>query len=178
MSASRVLNAYLNPVQLMDHSRFVADEVLAGRYPWVEYDEQSRWHQRLYRDPRIDVWLISWLPSQGTQLHDHGNSAGSFTVVSGTLTESVIEAGALVDRDWTRGNSVGFMAPYVHDVRNVHSEAALSVHVYSPPLATMNFYDLDSSGRLDLLATLATDDPEADAPKQTTPKKAAGRRAA
>ena len=39
------------------------------------------------------VWLLSWLPEQGTPLHDHGTSAGAFTVVRGTLTERVVAAG-------------------------------------------------------------------------------------
>jgi hypothetical protein len=36
---------------------------------------------------------------------------------------------------------------------------ALSVHAYSPPLTTMNFYDLED-GALHRFATLATEDPE------------------
>ena len=39
------------------------------------------------------VWLLSWLPEQGTPLHDHGTSAGAFSVVPGTLTERVVAAG-------------------------------------------------------------------------------------
>src|SRR5438270_11727550 len=80
---------FLNPVQLMEYSRFAAAEVLAGRYPYVRYTEGRRWHQRLYRDRRVDLWLISWLPSQGTELHDHGGSAGAFTVLAGELAEAV-----------------------------------------------------------------------------------------
>ena len=34
-------------------------------------------------------WLLSWLPGQGTGLHDHGGSAGAFAVVRGTLHERV-----------------------------------------------------------------------------------------
>ena len=64
----------LNPIELVEHARWFADEVRAHRYPYVQYDAENRWHKRLYRDPRLDIWLISWLPSQGTQLHDHGGS--------------------------------------------------------------------------------------------------------
>ena len=39
------------------------------------------------------VWLLSWLPQQGTPLHDHGTSAGAFSVVRGTLTERVLASG-------------------------------------------------------------------------------------
>jgi hypothetical protein len=155
----------LNPIELVDYTRFLADEVGAGRYPYVDYDESERWHQRLYCDRRVNVWLVSWLPSQGTQLHDHGGSSGAFTVLSGELSEAIYRPGrtnghALRDHQRSAGASVGFGTHYVHDVRNLGSAPAVSVHAYSPPLTTMNFYDVDEVGRLQRLATLATDDPE------------------
>jgi cysteine dioxygenase type I len=152
----------LNPIELVDYTRFVADEVGAGRYPYVEYDAEERWHRRLYRDQRVDLWLISWLPSQGTQLHDHGGSSGAFTVLSGDLTEAIYQPGRAALRDLRRssGASVGFSSRYVHDVRNLSEAPTVSVHAYSPPLTTMTFYDVDDLGRLQSLASLATDDPE------------------
>jgi len=104
--------ALLNAIQLVEFTRFVADEVRSGRYPFVEFDEQARWHRRIYRDQRVDVWLISWLPDQGTQLHDHGGSSGSFTVISGVLAESVYvrsgrAAGTLREREHRAGEHAG-----------------------------------------------------------------------
>jgi hypothetical protein len=152
----------LDPVQLVDYTRFVAAEVIAGRYPYVQYDSEQRWHQRLYRDRRVDVWLISWLPSQGTQLHDHGGSAGAFTVLDGELTEAIHQPGRATLRDLHRpaGDSVGFGRHYVHDVRNLSDRPAVSVHAYSAPLTSMNFYDVESDGSLSRLLTLDTEDPE------------------
>jgi predicted metal-dependent enzyme (double-stranded beta helix superfamily) len=163
----------LNSVELLDYTRFIAAEVRARRY-FVEYDEVRRWHQRLYRDQRVDVWLISWLPSQGTQLHDHGGSAGAFTVLSGELAEAIYQPGsapgrqpagrsagpALVERRRASGSGAGFGPHYVHDVRNVSRAPAVSVHAYSPPLTSMSFYDLHESGALRMLAKVATEDPE------------------
>jgi predicted metal-dependent enzyme (double-stranded beta helix superfamily) len=155
---------FLNPIQLVEYTRFVAEEVRAGKYPFIEYDADARWHQRIYRDRRVDVWLISWLPSQGTQLHDHGGSAGSFTVLSGELSEAVFvasgpRAGTLRERVHVAGRSVGFDAQYVHDVRNTSDRPAVSVHAYSRPLTSMTYWDLDA-GALAPIATLDTDDPE------------------
>jgi hypothetical protein len=150
---------FLTPLQLVEMTRFYADEVAGGHYPYVDYDPDERWHQRIYRDRRMDVWLISWLPTQGTQLHDHGGSSGSFTVLSGALTEAVAGRGTLRDHERPAGASVGFGARYVHDVRNLCTTPAVSVHAYSPPLTTMTFYDL-ADGKLETLASLATDDPE------------------
>lgn len=166
--------SYFNPAELLDYARFVSDEVSAGRY-LVEFDEAQRWHQRLYRDRRVDVWLISWLPTQGTQLHDHGGSAGAFTVLSGELAEAIYqpgvaptsgrvvprpEAAALVERRRLSGTGVGFGSHYVHDVRNLSDAPAVSVHAYSPPLTSMRFYDLDEAGELRQLVSMRTEDPE------------------
>ena len=155
---------FLNPVQLLDYTRFVAAEVAGGRYPYVRYDESERWHQRLYRDRRVDLWLISWLPAQGTQLHDHGGSAGAFTVLTGELSEAICHPAAgdarLVERVRRAGDGVGFGPHYVHDVRNLSDRPAVSVHAYSAPLTSMTYYDIDPDGTLSRLLTVATDDPE------------------
>jgi predicted metal-dependent enzyme (double-stranded beta helix superfamily) len=134
--------------------------VRAGKYPYIGYSADERWHQRVYRDQRIDVWLISWLPTQGTHLHDHGGSSGALTVVSGSLTEAVYSmASGLRDVERSAGRSVGFAGHYVHDVRNTAASPSVSVHVYSPPLTSMNFYDV-VDGALVPLASMPTDDPE------------------
>lgn len=159
---SRTADLYFTPLQLIDFTRFYAAEVRAGRYPYVDFDPDHRWHQRIYRDRRVDVWLISWLPTQGTELHDHGGSAGAFTVLTGTLSEAVVTGGRLHDNDRSAGDSVGFGARYVHDVRNLSDRPAVSVHAYSAPLTSMTYYDLDA-GRLEPIASIATDDPEPEA---------------
>lgn len=143
-----------------------ADEVREGRHE-VRSDADERWHVRLHCDEAVDVWLISWTTAQGTELHDHGGSAGAFTVVEGTLTESVwtgsTDAGALRDLDRAAGETVTFDERYVHDVRNTRGPVAVSVHAYSPPLRLMNFYDVAGT-RLERLASSWTDDPEIEAP--------------
>ena len=141
----------LRPAELAELTRFYADEVESGQYPWIEFDADERWHQRLYRDRRVDIWVISWLPEQGTRLHDHGGSSGAFTVLSGTLTESVPsgyqDARMRVrDTDRVAGSSARFGRHYIHDVRNLAPRPAVSVHAYSPPLAGMRRYELSQRG--------------------------------
>jgi hypothetical protein len=98
-------------------------------------------------------------------MHDHGDSAGAFTVVSGELTEAVWDptVGHVVERSVATGDAVAFGTSYVHDVRNVGIQTAVSVHAYSPPLTTMSFYDV-VGGELEPLAKVWTDDPEVAVP--------------
>jgi predicted metal-dependent enzyme (double-stranded beta helix superfamily) len=127
----------------------------------VEYRSASRWTHLLHPDdaaaaldPSLhadladaQIWLLSWLPEQGTPLHDHGLSAGAFTVVRGTLTERVVAAGRTDVRqsqeDLTAGRVRHFGPHYVHQVTNRQSEPAVSVHVYAPGLSWMNTYAVD-----------------------------------
>jgi predicted metal-dependent enzyme (double-stranded beta helix superfamily) len=127
----------------------------------VEYRPHSRWTHLLptddaaaVLDPDLhadlagaQVWLLSWLPDQGTPLHDHGTSAGAFSVVQGTLTERVVGAGRSSVRESVAELGAGrirhFGPHYVHQVTNAGTEAAVSVHVYTPGLAWMNTYRVD-----------------------------------
>jgi len=127
----------------------------------VEYRRAGRWTHLLptadaaeLLEPALhaeldgaQVWLLSWLPDQGTPLHDHGTSAGAFAVVSGTLTERVVAAGRNAVRESADHLTVGrvrhFGPHYVHQVTNTQTEPAISVHVYTPGLAWMNTYAID-----------------------------------
>jgi hypothetical protein len=132
--------------------------------PLVEYRTTSRWTHLLpahdaaaLLDPDLhgylagaQVWLLSWLPAQGTPLHDHGPSAGAFAVVRGALTERVVAAGRSGVRAATgplTGGRVRHFGPhYVHQVTNLADGPAVSVHVYTPRLTVMNTYRVEPAG--------------------------------
>ena len=158
--STRVNDAALSLAELVEWTTSVADDVRAGLYD-VRADTENRWHVRLLCSAEVDLWLISWTAEQGTQLHDHGGSAGAFTVVEGRLEEAVWQPGrgGLDDREHSAGDTVVFGEHYVHDVRNIREETAVSVHAYSPPLSSMRYYDVDD-GQLTTLAQVWTDDPE------------------
>lgn len=99
------------------------------------------------RTPEFDAWLIAWPKGGKVELHDHGVSTGAVSVIRGALVEAVPrrdDAGhlALVRRALRAGATLGFGAGHVHDVTNESEEHALSLHVYSPALTSMTYYEL------------------------------------
>ena len=123
--------------------------------PRVEYRAESRWSALLPAGEaaavlapslhgalaHAQIWLLSWLPGQGTDLHDHGGSSGAFAVVRGTLSEQV---GAREGAAQLSGGRVRHFGPHhVHRVTNHGTEAAVSVHVYTPRLTVVNTYRVD-----------------------------------
>jgi predicted metal-dependent enzyme (double-stranded beta helix superfamily) len=108
----------------------------------VRLDAEGRWYEQIHASEAYDVWVITWHPGQATGFHDHGRSAGAFTVAWGALEE---------DHDGTAetvavGSSRAFRPGFVHNVRNASAAPVVSVHAYSPPLAKMTRYEFTADG--------------------------------
>ena len=115
----------------------LARTIAADRARWeplVEYDAASRWYHRLRTGPGYEVWLLSWLPGQGSGLHDHGPSSGVFTILQGELTERA-QRGA--ERTLAPEVLRVFGPGHVHEVVNDGLTPAVSLHVYFPGLTEM-----------------------------------------
>lgn len=110
-----------------------ADPALLDR---LDPAPEDRTWLRLLATPEHELWLIAWPPGAATDWHDHGPSAGAFTVLRGALTEHTF-AGGLQLFDIRPGDARSFAPGYAHDVRNEGSEPALSLHAYSPRLSIM-----------------------------------------
>jgi mannose-6-phosphate isomerase-like protein (cupin superfamily) len=111
--------------------------------PLLRCLDGERWSGLLHVEDDFDVWLITWPVQTGTQLHDHGNSAGAFEVISGSLEEIYFRR-RMRRRSLRAGSRVAFPAGAIHDVRNAGVDGgshAISVHAYSPPLTSMTYYD-------------------------------------
>jgi predicted metal-dependent enzyme (double-stranded beta helix superfamily) len=133
------------------HPALIAREVAADPARWrrlLHYDAHERYTVLVERSDDQEIWLMSWLPGQGTDLHDHGAATGAFTVVAGALTERVAR-GSGTERPTealhhlVAGQSRVFGPGYVHQVTNVGTEPAVSVHVYRSARPPMNTYRLD-----------------------------------
>jgi hypothetical protein len=108
--------------------------------PPVPGDGGRRWWRLLATD-QFDAWLIDWPTGEAVEPHDHGGSAGAFTVITGQLTELVITGATTTTTALTAGSTRPVDRHTVHDVVNRSDAPATSVHVYSPPLSSMMFYD-------------------------------------
>jgi len=126
----------------------LARDIAADRDSWaplVRYDATTRWYHRLSTGPGYEVWLLSWVPGQGSGAHDHGRSSGVLTVLQGELTERVGADGGA--RHTLRAGAQRVFAPgYVHDVVNDALEPAVSLHIYFPGLTDMPPHPTPAAG--------------------------------
>ncbi|MFK0017199.1 cysteine dioxygenase [Streptomyces sp. NPDC091027] len=127
-------------------SEFVglARSIAEDRASWehlVRYDATTRWYHRLRTGPGYEVWLLSWVPGQGSGLHGHGDSSGVLTVLHGELTEHT-SRGRLTHR---AGAQRVFAPGYAHEVVNDTLDGAVSLHVYFPGLTEMPMHSCSPS---------------------------------
>jgi len=133
--------------------RRIVTELATGdqqRRDLVLYTERPRWYHRLAAVGDYEVWLLSWLPGQGTGFHDHGGSSGAFTVAQGALQEWTATRGRPnpVAATMAQGAVRSFGPWYVHHVINASAQPAVSVHAYSPPLETMRRFEFRPDGQV------------------------------
>ena len=142
----------LRPSPLRTALRLAADP---SRWrPYLDFDPERRFYRRLVADDHVEAWLLTWLPGQGTEWHDHGGSEGAFVVLQGSLVEGTALHGVVrgprhVHR---RGVAHAFGPDHVHRVTNEGPDPAASLHVYSPRLEVQHDYVSDD-GILRLVAT-------------------------
>jgi Cysteine dioxygenase type I len=135
--------------------RDLAREVGRKQHLWrrhVHHDPEQRFYTQLHRDPHLDIWLICWTNHQDTGFHDHDLSAGAVHVVQGELAEDRFEFRDSKLNETTtihhRGSTFDFDASHVHRIRHHEGPVATSIHVYSPALWRMGYYDTDPAGLL------------------------------
>jgi mannose-6-phosphate isomerase-like protein (cupin superfamily) len=139
----------LGPAELLEVAEGLAHS--ADSWPGLDDPVERCWRTIAITD-RLEAWVVAWPVGGAIELHDHGDSGGAVVVASGLLVETSLHAGA-DGRLATRSTPVGegghvvFGPGHVHDMVNDGPGPALSVHVYTPALRSMTFFDsIDDAG--------------------------------
>ena len=123
-----------SPAQLLRTARlFASDPELPDL---VDHQSGERQWVKLDSSPYLQIWLQSWPAGTHTGWHDHGESAGAILSVSGTLLEQTGHGDQREDRTLVAGEGRSFGPQHLHHITNVGLQTALSVHLYTPRLAS------------------------------------------
>ncbi|MGH2719214.1 MAG: cysteine dioxygenase [Actinomycetota bacterium] len=112
--------------------------------PYELAGEGARSYARLLSTDLYEAWLIVWSHAADLELHDHGGSIGAFHVASGSLVEEYTDLDTVAPLQTLAlepGTTREVPLLRVHRVFNPGPATAVSVHVYSPPLRSMTFYE-------------------------------------
>ncbi len=115
----------------------------------VRHDATQRVYEELLNDAHLTAWLICWMDDHDTGFHDHDVSSGAVAVVGGRVREERLTIGGEpCSRSFAAGDAFHFSPSDIHRVRHGGSDPAVTLHVYSPPLARMGAYEIDDDGVL------------------------------
>ena len=132
--------------------RALVDDLAGAPAAWaarVRHHPDERLFELLWRDERVEVWLICWTgEDHDTGFHDHDESHGALAVVRGSLVEERLVLSGSIRRRLRRGDSLAFPASHVHRVHGVGERPAVSIHAYSPPLRRLGVYSVSDDGAL------------------------------
>jgi hypothetical protein len=133
----------LGPVDLLATAHRLARS--ATSLPGMD-DPCERCWRTIVANDQFEAWVVAWPVGGAIELHDHGNSAGAVVVARGVLSETSVRPSddQTVFASSTSvgtGEHVIFGPGYVHDFVNSGPGPALSVHVYSPALHSMTYFD-------------------------------------
>ncbi len=117
--------------------------------PLVRVDPVQRRYELVHEDDRMDAWVLSWMPGQGTGFHDHYVSSVGIACVRGGVQEDWLRLGAPEIQFQLRPGDTRRGGPgYIHRVRHAVGEPAVTIHVYSPRLDEVGQYRVDEHGVL------------------------------
>lgn len=136
----------LSTDELEEIAREIADRPDLWQ-PLVHADASQRRYELVYEDERMDAWVLSWMPGQGTGFHDHYISGVGLCVASGSVCEDQMRyGGEHVARHLHPGDTRQGGPGYVHRVSHGEGTPAVTVHVYSPRLDWVGQYRIDQEG--------------------------------
>jgi predicted metal-dependent enzyme (double-stranded beta helix superfamily) len=131
----------------------------------ADHPSDRRWYSHLHAEEAYDVMLLGWNFDQSTDFHNHGGSSGAVHVVRGALVEERLgEDAKVTSRTVNAGRATAFGPEAIHNVYNAGGGVSLSIHVYSPPLTTMTYFDA-VNGEVVQRETVDASGPEPDAYK-------------
>ncbi len=124
---------------------------IAGRAeiwePLIHSDPDRRRYELVYEDDRMDAWVLSWMPGQGTGFHDHYISGVGLCVAAGCVREDLmVYGGEPQSLDLGAGDTRQGGPGYIHRVTHESGLPAVTVHVYSPRLDWVGQYRLGEDG--------------------------------
>lgn len=121
--------------------------------PWIVRDDQVYTRSSIYRDEFFEALVLTWQSGQRSPVHNHRGSSCAVYVVEGTASEIMFEAspsGALFPAGTQHirsGAACGSYDQEIHQIANLQApgQDLVSLHVYSPPLKSMELFSLSQT---------------------------------
>ncbi len=118
---------------------------------FVHFNSSGYRRNMVFENDAVELLCLCWKSGQRSPIHDHSESVCGVKVIEGIGTETVYEMTAsgyikaVCSNDYPEGLVLVSEDSDTHQLANLQAvENLVTLHVYSPPLRSMQTYSIDS----------------------------------
>lgn len=148
----RELDAFREPIPLEVLGDWIERVIcpISCVEPYIRFHPDHYLRNLMRSGPGYQALVLCWKAGQRSPIHDHWGSSCAVRVLRGTATETMFERTPeghvfpVSSRFLQEGSTTVSASDDIHQVSNLQSESRelITLHVYSPPLLTMNVFSL------------------------------------
>lgn len=118
----------------------------------INFSSESYARNLFYKDSRFEVLIMCWDKNQKSPIHDHDMSFSVEKIFSGKIINTNYhrvepdsdELSEADSQDLSVGDVIFSVPGEIHKIEPGNNSPAVSIHLYSPPLKQMKFFNLEN----------------------------------
>ena len=126
---------YLKNPYYLKHLSFMLNSNISDWETYTQFNKKKYEKTLVYRDDKIDTFIIGWLPKQQSKLHYHSNQGCLYKCLSGQLNETIYYPNNKISKRVLLKNNISYIDNTIggHEITNDSLVPSVSLHIYSPP---------------------------------------------
>lgn len=151
-SLNELISALKNEQSTKFHDILHSMEIPKSAFDiFCSWSESTYTRNCIFESERFELILICWQSNQKTPIHDHGGEECWVKVIDGEFKETVYKSNEVSEVNILKTNlfkvgDISYMIDFMgcHQLKNLSSHRALSLHLYAKPIRNCNIYDEQS----------------------------------
>ena len=151
-SLNELISALKNEQSTKYHDILHSMEIPKSAFEvFCSWSESTYTRNCIFENERFELILICWQSSHKTPIHDHGGEECWVKVIDGEFKETVYKSNEVSEVNILKTNlfkagDISYMIDFMgcHQLKNLSSHRALSLHLYAKPIRNCNVYDEQS----------------------------------
>lgn len=111
---------------------------------FVNYRNINDFQKNLvHRDKQFEIFLINWPHNYQSEIHNHSENGCLLKVLKGSLQENIYNTNLeLLYLKERKSQAISYLDDSIgyHSVRNINTINSVSLHIYSPPLHSTQYF--------------------------------------
>ena len=151
-SLNELISALKNEQSTKYHDILHSMEIPKSAFEvFCSWSESTYTRNCIFENERFELILICWQSSHKTPIHDHGGEECWVKVIDGEFKETVYKSNEvsevnILKSTLFKAGDISYMIDFMgcHQLKNLSSHRALSLHLYAKPITNCNIYDEQS----------------------------------